>query len=67
MNDDVPWMNHRVWKCLACKQVMEMQVEGNHSIPDICPKCGVKDIDAFQPYIEGGKRWALLIWDEVEV
>ena len=46
---------------------MEMQVEGNHSIPDVCPKCGVRDVDAFQPYIEGGKRWALLIWDEVEV
>lgn len=62
--EDLPFMNYRVWKCLACKGVMELQVYENHSIPNRCHHCGTIDVDAFQAFITSGKKGCLLIWDE---
>jgi hypothetical protein len=65
MNDeDVPFMNYRVWKCAVCERVVALQMYDNKNSPQKCCHCGEGVLLAF---VTGGMKGCMLIWNEKKV
>jgi hypothetical protein len=61
-DEDVPFMNYRVWECDICKKVIELQTYEHQVVPERCSHCG--ETNKLHVFITGGQKGCLLIWNE---